>query len=106
MLAHPQSRELPQGPHLRKGDRLKRMAESEPAAALHLTKDQRQPSVSDFRGDNVDLPASAAPIALQHLHALPLQLSTGQVLPAYAQLLLGLRPRHRPPPNESMRTQV
>src|SRR5688500_9831639 len=103
MFPHPQSRELPQGPHLRKSDRLERMAETEPAAALHLTKDQCQPSISNFRGDNVDLPQPTAPIPLQHPHPMPRQLSTSQVSPACANMLLGLRLRHRPPPNGSMR---
>src|SRR5687767_13091852 len=106
MLAHPQGGELSQRPHLRKGDRLERMAETEPAATLHLTEDQGEPCAPDIRSDNVDLSEPTAPIALQHLHALPLQLSTGQILPAYAELLLRLRLRHRPPPYGSMRTRI
>src|SRR5829696_5508401 len=101
MLAHPQGGELSQRLHLRKSDRLERMAETEPAATLHLTEDQGEPCAPDIRSDNVDLSEPTAPIALQHLHALPLQLSTGQILPAYAELLLGLRLRHHPPPYEA-----
>jgi hypothetical protein len=56
MLAHPQGGELSQRPHLRKSDRLERMAEAEPAATLHLTEDQGEPCISDIGSDNVDLP--------------------------------------------------
>jgi hypothetical protein len=63
MLTHPYRGELPQRLHLRKSDRLKRMAETKPAAALHLTKDECESSVAGLRGDNVDLPQPAAPIS-------------------------------------------
>src|SRR4029450_7165750 len=82
------------------------MAKTHPAAALHLTKAQREAAFADLRCHNIDLAQPAAPIPLQHLQALPLQLRTRQVLPAYAQLLLRLRRRHRPPPLGSMRTPV
>ena len=57
------------------------MAETEPSAALHLTEHQREAVCAGLRGDNVDLAEPAAPIPLQHLHALPLQLRTRQILP-------------------------
>src|SRR4029453_2922721 len=82
------------------------MAETQPATALHFTEDQPQPGFADIRSDNVDLPKPAAPFPLQHPHALPLQLCTGKVFPAYAQLLLRRRRRHRPPRLGSMRTPV
>src|SRR5215218_5787342 len=77
------------------------MTETQPAAALHLTKDQRHSPLAGLRGDNVDLAQPATPIPLQHLHALPLQLSTGQILTTHAQLLLRPRLRHRPPPKKA-----
>jgi hypothetical protein len=105
MLPHPQSRELRNVRIL-----VKVIASSgwpKPSPLRHFTSQKKcEPSVSDFRGDNVDLSEPTAPIALQHLHALPLQLSTGQILPAYAELLLGLRLRHRPPPYGSMPTRT
>src|SRR4029453_11972483 len=90
--------------HLGEGDRFKRMTETQSGSALHLTKDQRDSLLAGLRGDNVDLPQPAAPIPLQDLHPLPLQLPTGQVLTAYTQLLLRLRRHNRPPPLGSMRT--
>src|SRR5215211_5245318 len=101
MLTHPYRRQLPQRLHLRKRDRLKRMAKTQPAAALHLTKDQRHSPLAALRGNNVDLPQPATPIPLQHLHALPLQLSTSQVLTPHTQLLLRLRLRHHTPPKKA-----
>jgi hypothetical protein len=55
MLAHPQGGQLTQRLHLRKGDRLKRMAETQPAATLHLAEDQSQSCRASLRGDNVNL---------------------------------------------------
>jgi hypothetical protein len=55
MLPHPQRRELPQSPHLGERDRFKGMAETKPAAALHLTEDQREAVFTYLCGDNVDL---------------------------------------------------
>src|SRR5262245_16904073 len=80
------------------------MAETEAAAALHLAEDQRQPGRARLRSNNVDFPKAAAPIALQDLHALPLQFGAGQILAAYADLPLRFCCRHRPPPHGSMRT--
>jgi hypothetical protein len=57
-MVDPQGGQLTQRLHLREGDRFKRMAETQSAATLHLTKDQCQSSVSDLRGDNVDLSPS------------------------------------------------
>src|SRR5215216_5416958 len=100
MLPHPQSGQLTQRPRLRKSDRLKRMAETKPTAALHLIKDQRDSLLAGLRGDNVDLPQPAAPIPLQDLHPLPLQLRTGQILTTYAPVaastLLPASPTSKP----------
>jgi hypothetical protein len=105
MLAHPQGGELAQRPHLAEGDRLQRMAE--PVPLRHFTS--QKTSVTPFSpasAATMSIPKPASPIPLQHPHPLPLQLSTGQLLTAYAQLLLRRGPRHRPPPLRSMRTPV
>ena len=104
MLAHPHRRQLPERSHLRVRDGLQRMTEAEPASAFHLTEDQREPGRTRLGGDNVDLTEPTPPIPLQHLQALPLKFGASEVLPAYADLLLGFRRRHRPPPHGSMRT--
>ena len=74
---------------IRDADRLERMAETQPATALHFTEDQPQPGFADIRSDNVDLPKPAAPIPLQHPHALPLQLCTGKVSPRTPNCFFG-----------------
>ena len=74
------------------------MAETQTAAALHLTKDQRDSPLAGLRSDNIDLPKPAAPIPLQHPHPLPLQLRTGQILTAHTYLFLRLRCHHRATP--------
>jgi hypothetical protein len=76
-MVDPQGGQLTQRLHLREGDRFKRMAETQSAATLHLTKDQYQSSVSDLRGDNVDLSQPAAPF--------PLQNPAGPAVPTSAQ---------------------
>jgi hypothetical protein len=54
MLTHPHRGQLTQRPHLRVRNRLKRMAETQTATTLHLTKDQRDSLLAGLRSDNVD----------------------------------------------------
>ena len=57
------------------------MAETKPTSALHLTEHQRQAAYTSLRSNNVDLAEPTAPIPLQHLHALPLQLAQARSSP-------------------------
>ena len=104
VLPQPVRGQLPERLHLGEGDGLQRMPEAQPGAALDLAEDQRDPAVAHLDGDDVDLPQRAPPVAVNHLQALAHQLRARQVLAPSADLLLGLRSRHTPPPTGSMRT--
>ena len=81
VLPHPVRGELAQGPQLGVRDRLQRMPEPQPAAALDLAEDQRDARRRPVRGDDVDLAPPAAPVAGQHRQPLTLQLAHARSSP-------------------------
>ena len=83
-------REPPQPHGLGEGDGLDRLAEPRRPAGLDLADDE----AVAVAGDDVDLAVLAAPVAVEHLHALLAQVAHGQRLAVAAQARAGPRRAH------------